>query len=128
MTRRCDSRVYRGGFDSRGNCVVTVNGEPLPLRLDVWSHSPDGFSWGYGGSGPGQLALAMLCDHYGGEKPALALYHDFKWSVIAGLPTDDPWEMTGAQLAGHLSRIIWDRAMMARDMAAEKIGLDGPAV
>src|SRR5207302_1533158 len=27
------------------------------------SHSPDGFEWGYGGSGPADLALAILIDH-----------------------------------------------------------------
>lgn len=28
----------------------------------VWNHSPDGFEWGYAGSGPAQLALAILLD------------------------------------------------------------------
>jgi hypothetical protein len=44
-----------------------VNGDPLPPRLDLFNHSPAGFDWGYGGSGPAQLALAMLAD---------ALVHD----------------------------------------------------
>ena len=30
-------------------------------------HSPDGFAWGYGGSGPSQLALAIL-DSMTGDK------------------------------------------------------------
>jgi len=30
-------------------------------------HSPDGHSWGYGGSGPAELAKDILCDHLGGE-------------------------------------------------------------
>ena len=38
-----------------GQPVVTVcdgqKSEPLPLRLDLFNHSPTGFSWGYGGSG-----------------------------------------------------------------------------
>ncbi len=37
---------------------------PLGPRLDLANHSPDGFSWGYGGSGPAQLALAILADHF----------------------------------------------------------------
>lgn len=38
---------------------------PLPLRTDVYNHSPTGFEWGYGGSGPAQTALAILCDYLG---------------------------------------------------------------
>jgi len=48
----------------------------------VWNHSPDGFNWGYGGSGPAQLALAIMLELTG--KPDG--YQDFKWKVIAGLP------------------------------------------
>ena len=43
-----------------GATAVVLNGEPLPLRLEVRNHSPTGFEWGYAGSGPSQLALAML--------------------------------------------------------------------
>ena len=39
---------------------VTVDGQPLALGLEVRNHSPKGFQWGYGGSGPAQLALAKL--------------------------------------------------------------------
>lgn len=31
---------------------ITVNGRRLKPRLDLWNHSPSGFEWGYGGSGP----------------------------------------------------------------------------
>ncbi len=60
----------------------------LPVRLDLRNHSPTGFEWGYGGSGPAQLALAMLADHFGptGEKRALTIYQEFKQHVIATLP------------------------------------------
>jgi hypothetical protein len=40
---------------------------PLPMRLDLWNHSPTGFEFGYGGSGPAQLALAILADCCGDE-------------------------------------------------------------
>ena len=35
---------------------------PLPLEpsLEIADHSPDGFNWGYDGSGSGQLALGIL--------------------------------------------------------------------
>src|SRR5262245_12952424 len=46
--------------------VRTSDGKeyPLPLRQEIRNHSPTGFSWGYDGSGPAQLALAILADHF----------------------------------------------------------------
>lgn len=35
--------------------------------LAVRNHSPTGFECGYAGSGPAQLALALLLDFFGGE-------------------------------------------------------------
>jgi hypothetical protein len=52
---------------------VDENGDlwPLDPRLDLWSHSPDGFNFGCAGSGPSQLALAILFDPEGNsEDPA----------------------------------------------------------
>lgn len=60
----------------------------LPTRTDLRNHSPDGFEWGYGGSGPAQLALAVLCDALQDETEAQCLYQDFKRDVIAGLDRD----------------------------------------
>lgn len=54
----------------------------------VRNHSPDGFNWGYGGSGPAQLALALLL-HLEGELFSRQHYQDFKWEVIARLPQSD---------------------------------------
>jgi hypothetical protein len=65
---------------------VTVDGVPLNPRRDLWNHSPSGFEWGYAGSGPAQLALALLADCLGDEDEALEWYHDFKSAVVAGLP------------------------------------------
>jgi hypothetical protein len=52
------------------------------------NHSPDGFNWGYGGSGPAQLALSILLHWFGENNSAQALYfyHDFKREVVALLP------------------------------------------
>lgn len=58
--------------------------EPGPSQKLV-NHSPDGFMWGYGGSGPAQLALALLL-HFTGREFALGHYQQFKWDVIAELP------------------------------------------
>ena len=42
-------------------------------RLDLREHSMTGFEWGFAGSGPAQLALAILADTIGDE-PALHVY------------------------------------------------------
>lgn len=63
-------RTYSGIKDDKGGpCVVWIcDGDGFDRPLDpgpsqaVWNHSPDGFQWGYGGSGPAQLALAILLD------------------------------------------------------------------
>ena len=47
-------------------------------------HSPDGFEYGYGGSGPAALALSILHNFYG-QEIANAVYQQFKWDFIAPL-------------------------------------------
>ena len=63
-------KVYQGRREGHA-VIVVVDGRPLNPRLDLWSHSPTGFEWGYGGSGPAQLALALLADHLEDDKRAL---------------------------------------------------------
>jgi hypothetical protein len=64
----------------------------LPLRLDVFNHSPSGFEWGYLGSGPAQLALAILCDYLGEPQLALRFYQEFKEDAVARWK-DDEWRL-----------------------------------
>lgn len=54
----------------------------------VRNHSPDGFNWGYGGSGPAQLALA-ICLRFLPHEDACNYYQDFKFAVVAGWPQND---------------------------------------
>lgn len=76
------------------------------VSLKVVNHSPTGFCWGYQGSGPAQLALAILLIHLNGDKErALSLYHDFKFNVIAKLPMDDDFELTDMQVESAISAI-----------------------
>lgn len=84
--------------------VVTVNGAPLNPRLDLWNHSPTGFEWGYSGSGPAQLALAILANHFGDDREALNLYQRFKWAVIAELPFRR-WTLTSRDIDEVLQSI-----------------------
>lgn len=55
------------------------------VSLAIRDHSPDGFSWGYGGSGPAQLALALLLAAGITVEVAERLYQDFKWVFLARL-------------------------------------------
>ena len=54
----------------------------------AWNHSPDGFNWGYGGSGPAQLALALLM-LVTDQKTAISYHQAFKWNFVAKLPQTD---------------------------------------
>jgi hypothetical protein len=77
--------------------IVSVDGRPLNPRLDLWNHSPTGFEWGYGGSGPAQLALAILAHHLGDDELAFNFHHRFKWMVIAELPKRS-WLLTSQEI------------------------------
>lgn len=91
-------RVYIGiRTDGPGSAKVFIeHGPDLNPRYDIRNHSPDGFEWGYFGSGPAQLALALLCDVLGGDKPATELaqklYQEFKADVVASL-SGDRWRL-----------------------------------
>jgi len=97
-------KVYTGKR-GRTDALVTVSFEEpakayaLPLRLDLQSHSPTGFEWGYGGSGAAQLALALLADCLEDDEKALALYQAFKWEVISKLLKPE-WRITEAYVRG----------------------------
>ncbi len=51
----------------------------------IWNHSPDGFNWGYGGSGPAQLALAVCFKLTRDRDAAVTLHQLFKRDIVAGL-------------------------------------------
>jgi hypothetical protein len=74
---------------------------PLPLRLDLVNHSPTGFEWGYAGSGPAQLALALLADALRRDPSATVLHQSFKFKVIAPLARKQRWEMTDDDVIRH---------------------------
>lgn len=83
--------------------IVTVDGRRLNPRRDLYNHSPTGFEWGYCGSGPAQLALAILADHLDDDKQAFDFHHRFKWVVIVELPHRH-WTLT----SGEIDQVIED--------------------
>jgi hypothetical protein len=105
------NRAYVGFIDrgwERRVLVLPLEagvGYPLPLRLDLQNHSPTGFAWGYGGSGPAQLALAILADHLGDDARAARLHQRFKWRAIGPLNGDAGFVLTGKEVAAHVAAL-----------------------
>lgn len=95
-------KSYHGLRKKDNTATVTVNGKPLPMRLDLDNHSPTGFEWGYAGSGPAQLALAILADALGDDERALRLHQKFKFVAITPLPQDRGWTIT----EGNVLRMV----------------------
>ncbi len=93
------------GHRTEDGCAVTVadgdGGRGLDPRFDLRKHSPTGFEWGYGGSGPAQLALALAADVLGDDEAALDVYQRLKFRVVGRLQGDD-WTLTEAELADAL--------------------------
>lgn len=77
----------------------------LNPRRDLVNHSPDGFAWGYEGSGPAQLALAILADHLKDDDRALAIYQQFKRMVIARLPREHGFCINSDLVGGYVAAI-----------------------
>ena len=91
--------IYRG-FCTQccGPLPVTKDGAPFSPAPSqkLYNHSPDGFQWGYGGSGPAQLALALLLDATGDPELSVKLHQDFKWAFVA--TWGEKWEITTEQI------------------------------
>jgi hypothetical protein len=78
------------GVRINGKCIVYRLDPPdcttLNMALHLRQHSPTGLEWGYRGSGPAQLALAILFDVLSDGQAALLLYQRFKHETVATLP------------------------------------------
>lgn len=108
-------KTYRGERRKDGQAMVTVSSEPgVELALDPgfrWvRHSPTGFEWGFAGSGPAQLAFAVLFDHFDGDAGrAMLYYQDFKRATIARIHTNQ-WQLTSADIEATLNDIRQENA------------------
>ena len=113
--------TYRGSTRN-GNCTVTKENpgecpEELKPRTDLRNHSPDGFNWGYQGSGPAQLALALLCDVTGSDKLAATHYQRFKSDHVARW-NQDSFETTSVEISHWMDGVGLDepRINLIRDL------------
>lgn len=102
-------RTYRGlrsKVDGSINVTVTTSPGinldvmiyPLPLEGSqrIRNHSPEGFNWGYYGSGPAQLALAILLDATDSIRLAKRCYQQFKTRFVSGW--GDQWVITSDEI------------------------------
>jgi hypothetical protein len=104
-------KVYHGRRTEHG-CAVDVeeDGECSLLnpRLDLRNHSPTGLEWGYSGSGPAQLALALAADVLGDDDRAQAVYQQMKFKLIGRLPHEE-WVLTERQIREAIETIEQER-------------------
>lgn len=100
--------AYRGyicGPDGPRIVGKGADGILLPTRsLKVWNHSPTGFSWGYAGSGPAQLALALLLDVTNDERLSVRLHQRFKQEVVVRWPMSGEWKITSDEILGWVRK------------------------
>jgi hypothetical protein len=112
--------AYRGHRTPRGALVEaqapTGTWHRLDPRLDLRNHSPTGFEWGYGGSGPAQLSLALAASRLP-DALARTIYQRLKGKLVAGL--DDNWHLSADRLDVLLADVI------SADIAADLARLPG---
>jgi hypothetical protein len=106
--------------------ALGINRQPEPLKHRR-RHSPDGFNWGYTGSGPADLALAILTDAFGarvaeGHYLVFEREHVAKWGAR--------WSITRTELriwlekqpdrttrAEQFEALIAERAVRLRELS-----------
>ena len=79
--------------------------------LELVNHSPSGFEWGYGGSGPAQLALALLLDYTDDAAFALDHYQELKTEVVSQLAcagSEGRWRLTASEIDATLREMSND--------------------
>ncbi|MCK5166692.1 MAG: hypothetical protein KAQ66_05210 [Rhodospirillaceae bacterium] len=96
--------IYTGKRDGKVT-RVTVDGDFLDPRTDIRELSSDGFEWGYVGSGPYQLALAMLADHFDNDKLALGNYRSFCETQVIRFDSES-WIMESDAIDAALEGVI----------------------
>jgi len=80
-------------------------------------HSPTGFEWGYGGSGPAELALNIL-NLYVKPPEAFRLHQQFKEKFIVGMPNDGG--VLKADKVREWIKETWDRERVQRILQLDK--------
>ena len=105
-----DKKVY---FGERTSAVGAQKIKVLAIEKEydlphIEKHSPDGFNWGYGGSGAADTALSILVDFLDGDREkAERFYQDFKWGFIATIKGEDDLVIHGVRIRYWIERMIY---------------------
>lgn len=101
-------KIFRGRKSVFG-CIVELTEEDyttqlsLEKSLQVVDHAPDGFQWGYNGSGPAQLSAAILYEVTNNADLARRYYQIFKHDLVARW--GETFEINEHQVLAWLSTI-----------------------
>lgn len=104
MTQQRPSPSYQIWRDEK-RIVHCTNPEGNKLK-PIPVHSPTGFEFGYGGSGPAELSLCILTDCLGREE-ADRYYQTFKWDKIAKISAEvgERFIITAEEIDGWLEDV-----------------------
>lgn len=106
-------KIYTGVRDNH-DVIVRVNGRNLSIEPSqrVHNHS-EAYEWGYGGSGPSQLALAIMLDIFD-EETAACYYQKFKFEFIACAKFEG-FVITSQDVENWLAKYIRDTELRGWD-------------
>lgn len=104
--------IYSGEVTALGARVYRNEAllDPAPCQK-LRNHSPDGFAWGYQGSGPAQLALALLYDAVRDATFALDHYQAFKREVVSRWPVDGSWRIKRFEILKWMAGQLADASL-----------------
>jgi hypothetical protein len=124
------NHFYWGRVGSDRQAGVWVDGAPLTLENP--RHSPDGYAWGYRGSGAAELARQLVrhhvetqthLDEVGRTRLVERYYQGFKEAVVARWEMDAPWELTSREIQCVLQQLD-DQAPQHCDHCAVRLQWD----
>lgn len=102
--------IYKGQRGGRGGSpIISVqwHGHVERLLLPGPSHfiakHSQSFEWGYAGSGPAQLALALLLDFTRDRETSQRLYQGFKDAYVSGWPPAG-FSISGAEIVAWVHK------------------------
>ena len=113
-------KVYVGSRNATHTMVVSMEEGDSPHvwldpRLDIANHSPTGLEWGYMGSGPSQLAIALIADATGDDEKAgnTRLCQQFKRDVVSHFPMKE-WMINKDTICKYVESFLsevpaWER-------------------